>query len=176
MYEYRQLFTEKIRSSADREWGSKKEQLVSKYGWVVPNSEIVSVLREEDQILEVGAGNGYLANVVNTESAIVYPTDKYPPSKTWTNIHELGLQDIVRDEGSVPTTKIILTAWPPADSTLDVEIVQELEPSVLYYIGDLNSKVTGSADMENVMSAYSITEQIPVNGWLNTEYMYKFVL
>lgn len=175
MYEYRQLFTEKIRSSADREWGSKKEQLVSKYGWVVPNSEIVSVLREENQILEVGAGNGYLANVVNIDSDIVYPTDKYPPSKTWTTIYELGLQDIVRDTESVPTTEVILTAWPPADSTLDVEIVQELEPSVLYYIGDLNSKVTGSPDIENVMSAYSITEQIPVNGWLNTEYLYKFV-
>lgn len=175
MCNYRSEFNNSIKSQSDREWGKKKKQLIDKYGWVVPNEDCISLLTEPTVVLEVGSGKGYLASVVEDSGGCVYATDKSVPDNTWTDVHSLSLQDIADDPELVPTTDVILTAWPPADSDLGVSIVTELEPSVLYYIGKLTSTITGSEKITHVLDEYEQTHKVSIDGWVQDEYLYRYV-
>lgn len=175
MCEYRVIFENTIRSNADKQWGSKKQKLIDKYGWFVPNKSCVSSLAESDSVLEIGSGKGYLASVVNSNNGNIYATDIDPPENSWVEVDEMSLDDIVDSPDSVPTTDTILTTWPPADSTLDAEIVMNLDPSVLYYIGVLDSNITGSKQFSSTLSEYKRVQKIEVNGWIKDECLHKFI-
>ena len=177
MNRYREEFSEKIETDSDLQWGTKKSVLVDKYGWVVPNERLISFLRQYDSILEIGSGCGYLSFEVNRESDIIYPTDIAVPDDSWTTVYEQSLRDIYVNPESVPTTDVVLCSWPPADSSLVIDTIEYLEPSVYVYIGVLDSTITGSEEDMSCfeLNRYRLTSQISVNGWLpDREYVYCF--
>ena len=162
MNEYQKKFTEQIKTDSDKNWNKKREQLVNNYGWVIPTTQIIDVLSQPETILEIGAGNGYLASEVNKNGGSIYPTDMNVPDDTWTTVYPATVQDIIENPSLAPTTDVILSVWPPANSELANRILSELSPSLFYYIGFIDGTITGSSDMSTYLKEYQIQDQIPL--------------
>ncbi len=56
--------------------------LIKKYAFAVPTIDTIKIIQELSPIIEIGAGNGYWAYILNQVKVDIIATDKYPPDET----------------------------------------------------------------------------------------------
>ena len=73
-----------------RDWDDLDEitdTLRKYYAWAVPDSRALNILGEFSPLVEIGAGNGYWARLLENRGVDIIPFDKYfKPRNTWTTV------------------------------------------------------------------------------------------
>ncbi|AGM11393.1 AdoMet-MTase [Halogranum tailed virus 1] len=92
-----------------QQWFGQRGDLVETYSWAIPNEEAISYIAELSPIVEIGAGKGYWAWMLQDAGASVRPIDIDPPEETWTTVYE-GTEEMLQRINGEPT---LLLCWPP---------------------------------------------------------------
>ncbi len=163
---------QKMGSQKQLKWAGKRGDLTQKFGWTIPNKNIINYLVDESKnskLFEIGAGNGYLSYEIKNNGGEIIPIDIEPSEETWTNVHQMSYEELKPENIS----RIILP-WPPANSNMGKECVSYLNPRVVYFIGKENSTVTGSKEFHHLLSSeYTCCKEEELPSWTNQPTLFK---
>lgn len=156
-------------------WRGKRGDLTEKYSWAIPNEEVITFLKnesQEEQTIEIGAGNGYWAYEIQRRGGQIVPIDISSPEKTWTDVIRCSYDAI-----NPSSANKIFLCWPPANDNMAFNCLQYLRPKTVYFAGRLNSTETGNHKFhQHLQNAFSKKEQKQLPSWRNRDvYLYKFI-
>lgn len=146
--EYREAFDE-LRSKdtfRGQQWFGERQHLVEEYSWAVPTEEAIIYLAEFDHLLEIGAGNGYWAHLIEEAGGNVTAIDAEPPDETYTNVVEAKAQWYSDEIEGQP----VLMVWPPYDERM-ARVVAKQEPSHICYVGEPRGGCTGGDEFFDIL-------------------------
>lgn len=159
-------------SQKQLKWTGKRGDLTQKFGWTIPNKNIIQYLVNESKnskLFEIGAGNGYLSYEIKNNGGRIIPIDIEPPEETWVNVYKMSYEDI-----NPKNVSRIILPWPPANSDMGEKCISYLNPEVVYFIGKENSTVTGSKEFHNRLetdyNCYTVKE---LPSWTNQPTLFK---
>lgn len=157
-------------------WSGKRKKLTEKYGWTIPNEQIINYLVTEstnEPIFEIGAGNGYLSYEIQKNGGQTIPIDISTTKDTWVPVKEMSYEELKPEE----TSKIILP-WPPANSSMGEKCIQYLNPDVIYFIGKKDSNITGSKELHKLFEMkYECKYSCELPSWTDNETTFnKYVI
>jgi len=130
-----------------QQWFGKRKQLVEEYSWAVPNEEALRYLAEFDELIEVGAGNGYWAKCIEECGGNVVATDIDPPEDTWVDVEQASVSDLYL------TGESVLSVWPPLQNDMSTRLV-EAEPAHIVYVGETRGGCTASEGFFELIDTY----------------------
>ena len=158
MNEYKDKFDELQASGTfkGQQWFGKRKKLVDKYSWAVPNKEALVYLAEFENLVEVGAGNGYCAKCITDAGGTVRATEASPPDKTYTTVEQAYVDDLELSDEAV------LTVWPPYNDAMS-SMIATREPAHILYVGEPRGGCTASDRFfEIVEQQYGLVAKIDI--------------
>jgi len=140
MNEYHEAFEELQDSHGFRgqQWFGKRQELVEKYSWAIPNEDVLAYLSEFGSLYEVGAGSGYWANLLEGRGVDMFAVDANPPPDTWTTVHHREFHEIADNVEDEP----VLMVWPPLHEKMASNVAYA-RPSHILYVGEQAGGCTG---------------------------------
>lgn len=138
--QYLQEFEELQKKDTFRgqQWFGERERLVEEYSWAVPTKDVIQYCSEFDDLLEVGAGNGYWASLIEEMDGDIRATDKSPPDNTYTDIEDLSWQQLIGEIES----RSVLMVWPPNNDCVAAGVARH-SPNHILYVGEQRGGCTG---------------------------------
>jgi len=122
-----------------QQWFGKRQELVEKYGWAVPNPEVIEYISNAfSQITEIGAGEGYWAKCLSEHDVRVHPFDR-DTDQTWFKVRQSDLRSV---ESYVEDNPVLMV-WPPANEPMATDVL-ELAPSHVLYVGEQRGGCTAT--------------------------------
>jgi hypothetical protein len=169
MNEYKKKFDElrEKDSFKGEQWFGKRQELVEEYSWAVPNAEVLLYLSQFDNIVEVGAGNGYWAHCIEEAGGSVepYDVDPAPEHDQWTAV---GQRDCLR-LGEPSYDQPMLMVWPPTHNTMASEIAREKPPHLLY-VGEEKGGCTANNTFFKILeSEYGLVGKIDLPSYAGVD-------
>lgn len=169
---YYKQFKNNIKTQKGKTWCGKRKKYVGKYGWTIPNKKFIKEILTQDNILEIGAGKGYIAYETNKYENVIYPIDIQNYENSWVNVDNKSLTEINTKYNT------ILLCWPPANEPLAYESIKKLQPKIVYFAGVPYSTITGNKQFHiEINKKYSVEKQIDIPSWLlsKKEKLIKYV-
>lgn len=128
------------------QWFGKRQELVEKYSWAVPSNEVLSYIEKFDSIVDMGAGSGYWAHLLEERGVDVRAYDIDPPDETWTEVEGCcdsppagWNEEAYKDVQENPT----MLVWPPLNGPVGIRACHAESPHILY-IGESRGGCTAS--------------------------------
>lgn len=123
------------------------------YAWAVPSNEVIEALAQFSPIIEVGAGRGYWAHLLEQAGADVQAFDAAPPHQTPNEWHpntegtprtftlvRWGSQAVLHS--SSPDRALFL-CWPPSEDPMARSCLRNYTGNTVIYIGEGCGGCTG---------------------------------
>lgn len=147
--------------------------LVRRYAWAIPTQEAIQVLVDRGPIVEMGAGTGYWASLVELMGGDVVAYDVQPPNNTGTldewNIWHAGFKFTEVAKGGPSelvnhSDRTLFLCWPPAGNPMASECLRYWDGEILVYVGD--DEVTADESFyKQLQERFSLTQVIPIPQW-----------
>lgn len=142
-----------------------RQKFVREYAWAFPTPGAIAEIAEfatGDTILEVGAGLGLWARLLQSRGVDVIPTDinpgmPWPPGDdyfgTYTLMHKIGARAAVR---KYKQADILMICWPPYNRNLANRALTAFTGSRVIFIGERAGGCTGDdAFFRNLNHTYT---------------------
>lgn len=121
------------------QWFGERQRLVETYSWAVPTRDVINYCAQFDKLIEVGAGSGYWAHLIDEAGGTVLPIDSDPPSETYCYVEEYSAAEYAESISDMP----VLMVWPPAKSDMAYTVIDQRPPHICY-VGEERGGCTGS--------------------------------
>ena len=112
---------------------------IKKYAHAVPTKEALDTIAQYSPIIEIGAGTGYWAYLLEKQGATALPFDLHPPKYGRNNYHEHWWMH-VRTGGPGEVKRYpkhtLFLCWPPPDDTMAHHALQCYAGEIVIYIGE----------------------------------------
>ena len=145
-------------------WEAARTEHIRKHCFPIVTAEAAEWMRQkagDRPIVEIGAGNGYLAKELNGRGMNVHPTDPNPPAGDSALTGRLKVEGIEVEEidgltalSQYPEANL-LWSWPDpfADDKpdYDAEILRRFQGKTFIYIGEGDNGCTGSPAFHRVL-------------------------
>ena len=143
-----------LSSTGDWQWDvagfNKRNRLTQKYAWAIPDDSAIATIAEHSPLIEIGAGNGYWASLLQEAGATVIPYDIDPPKKAerYTDVFK-------GDESKVAEYRdaTLFLCWPPYDEPMAANCLRMFKGRKVIYIGE-SGGCTGDEDFHKILSEY----------------------
>lgn len=159
------------------------------YAFATPSEKAITKLRSLSPIVEIGAGTGYWAHVIQRAHAAeagrsgaaveVLAYDKNPPTnalksapneyhgrcRAWTTVLKGGAEVLHNHHSST-----LLLCYPPPDSSMALDALRTYKGSTVAYVGEWQGD-TGTRSFEALLSrAFFVEEVVQLPNWGDTCY------
>ena len=159
------------------------------YAFATPSEKAITKLRSLGPIVEIGAGTGYWAHVIqrahapeagrNDAAMEVLAYDKNPPTnalksspneyhgrcRAWTTVLKGGAEVLHNHHSST-----LLLCYPPPDSSMALDALRTYKGSTVAYVGEWQGD-TGTRSFEVLLSrAFFVSEVVQLPNWGDTCY------
>jgi len=130
-----------------QQWFGQRQKLVEKYGWAVPNEDVLTYISNAfSRITEIGAGEGYWAKLLAEHDVKTHAFD--PESEqTWYDVQNKRLSQVENYVEDNP----VLMVWPPANDSMARDVL-ECGPSHVLYVGEQRGGCTASDEFFDVFT------------------------
>lgn len=128
-----------IRSNG-RDYTDYRDKLTSKYAWAVPDDKAIELIVRYSPIVEIGAGTGYWASLIQAQGGVVFPFDSHVPGvKTNPYRHAVTYTSVLT--GSIEVLDklsnfALFLCWPPYDDSFAYDALKRYRGDTLIYIGE----------------------------------------
>lgn len=143
----------------------RRDDLVDKYAWAIPNEEAIATISEQAPILEVGAGRGYWAKCVreylDDVGAVVATESDLRWDELWTlPLLEYDAVEAVREYGD---GRALLLVWPPIDNTMAGDAVEAYHGDTVLYVGEGRGGCTADDHFHKLLHRqYDLVETVAI--------------
>lgn len=166
------------------DWGARR-WLRLQYAWTAPTEEAIDRLVECGPLIEIGAGTGYWASLIEQRGGDVVCFDKHPPQgitsdeanwhaaqKPFHPVAQGGPDDAAR----YPERTLFL-CWPPYDDPMGADAIAayyEAGGRQVAYIGEPGGGCTGDDEMAAMLGIgpsgddgqfFAVVDSCDVNSW-----------
>lgn len=107
-----------------------------KYAWACPDSKAIRILHNFSPLIEIGAGRGYWAAMLQRIGTDIIPFDNYPvkDSLNWTVVHKGGPEQI---QTPVATGRNLFLCYPDEDESIAVVCLENFKGTYVVHVGEL---------------------------------------
>ena len=120
-----------------------RKRLIKKYAFAIPDKSIIETIVSHSPILEVGAGSGYWAKLIDESGGdiIAFDTMSRTYQKQWYPINET-----IADTSQYPDRTLFL-CWPENNSPMGENAVKNYTGDCVLLIGERQGQCTGNDSM-----------------------------
>jgi len=154
----------------DDDWAEghwmERRSMIKVYSWAIPNDKAITLLRHFSPLIEIGAGTGYWAWMVERkDGGKVYAYDtwhsQYPASMKWVNVKRGGPAMIKHRRDAT-----LFLCWPPYDTPMAWKCLTNYTGEFFLYEGEGTHGCTGDDDFHAELSmSWNLKDMIAVPRW-----------
>jgi hypothetical protein len=148
-----------------------RKPLVKKYAWAIPNEKALQTIATYEPIIEIGAGTGYWAYLLQQMGVDLIPYDIAPPKKwdnrwfgsdyQWTTIKRKGPQAV-----RTHPHRTLMLCWPPYDGHMAYEALSLTKATHVIYIGEgWGGCCADDTFFEYLKEHFDLKEEISIPQW-----------
>lgn len=137
----------------------RRRELAARFAWAIPDEPALAELAALGPLVEVGAGTGYWAALVNARGGDVAAYDRAPPGGPTPNPHHPGRHTwaTVRPAGAVEAVRAhpdrtLFLCWPPYDDEAGYQAIRAYRGDLIAYVGDARATGTPRLHRELVLN------------------------
>lgn len=143
-------------------WGYQiyRDPLVRKYAWAIPGASAVERLVGLSPLIEIGAGNGYWAQVISRAGGFIEAYDREPGRHTrdagedvWYPVIQGGVERITERH----RRHTLFLCWPPYDDSMAADALcqfMDMGGCTVAYVGEGWGGCTGDALFHGLLSEF----------------------
>jgi hypothetical protein len=111
--------------------------LASKYAWAVPDHKALTILSYFSPLIEIGAGLGYWAKLLQEMSVDIVCFDKIVPPKDerWTAVKKGGPEKLLDED--ISGSRNLVLCYPDEDESMGVQCIENFSGEYIIHIGEL---------------------------------------
>ena len=138
-----------------------RKEFIDRFGFPVLTKEAVQIMElvtRGKKILEVGAGNGYLAYEMHMAGADILATEPHEPGKDsryFTTPIEWAKEAVERLDAESAVEKhrrpVLMWSWPEPDADHTHQALRKFQGDTVIYIGEKSWGSTGSEEFHNIL-------------------------
>lgn len=136
--------------SDDGDWWYKREECRIKYGFPIPSEAQLECIAQYAPIVEVGAGVGYWASLLQGMGIDIVPTDMNDPEHSgykfrgqWTTIERLSAKQAI----AAYPHRTLMSLWPCYHDGWLAEALKEYAGKYFIYQGEDKGGCTGTDEL-----------------------------
>jgi len=146
-----------------------RNELVPKYSFAVPNQEALDEIKNLGvKIIEIGAGTGYWAHMLNQNGVDIICFDKYsttyshgPWQKYWFNV-ESGGPEKIKDYPD----RVLFLCWPDYGNKMATKCLKSYKGEYVIYIGESHGGCTADEEFFDVIERdFELVKRIEIPQW-----------
>lgn len=148
-----------VSTSATWDSRERRNELVREYSWAIPNGAALDELAKHGPLVEVGAGGGYWAHLLQERGVDVEPTDPQlwlttepanpHDQRTWCGVHKLTSTEAI---AAFPD-RTLFTCWPSRGEGWSDDALAAYTGDVVLYVGEDEWGCTGSGRFHELLQA-----------------------
>jgi hypothetical protein len=148
---------------------AQREEARRHYSWAVPNEEALKTIAEHSPIIELGAGKGYWAHLLQQMGADVVAYDKEPSDAdncfiVGESFTKVGV-GMIRPLGEHPNRTLFL-CWPYFKGTFAYRALQAYTGNTLLYVGESWGGCTGGERFHNTLEEkWELAKTVDIPNW-----------
>ena len=170
-------FTELSRAAAargpsfyDPELYAARRELAPLYSWAIPDGAAVEALCALGPLVEVGAGSGYWASLVDAAGGDVVAYDIHPPSEgenSFGHRHEwFPVLPGGPERAGEHSDRALLLCWPPYASSFALECLEAYRGTTVAYVGEGRGGCTADdAFHDRLEECWNLTGTVRIPTW-----------
>lgn len=162
-------------SSQGQRWNGggfdRRYEAANKYSWAVPTDEALDVIAQYGPIIEIGAGTGYWAALLQDRGVEVKAYDKHPVETGHNWYHRINKSFTTVLPGRSRNVKrfpkhTLLLCWPPWDEEFAFDCVRKYRGQHIIYIGEGPRGMTGDAKFHSYMyKNFDVIQRVGIPQW-----------
>lgn len=114
-------------------------KLSVKYAWACPDERAIRIIKQFSPLVEIGAGRGYWAAMLQNAGADVLPFDKFVAKRSlnWCNVDKGGPEVIdIMNKSPLPSRNLFL-CYPDEDESIAVQCLEKYKGEYIIHVGEL---------------------------------------
>lgn len=126
-----------------------RKEMSVRYAWAVPTQELIERIVRESPIIEIGAGAGYWAHLIEQAGGNIIAFDERPvpdPENIWCSQAERSWFKVERggpeQAGDHPDRTLFL-CWPPYATPMAYDCLSAYKGDILIFVGEGSEGCTG---------------------------------
>ena len=158
---------ESFRINDYRSRSEARTEFIKGFGFPIPCLELIEAIKAEGPSVELGAGSGYLAALINQCGGYVIPTDSYKGGYSfkisyYMKVHRLTATAAIKAFPNIP----VLMSWPSFKAKWPSRVANALKPgSRLLYIGEAGG-CTACYSFEDILrKKFKEIKEVPIPQW-----------
>jgi len=150
-----------------------RDVYISQVSWAIPSKEVIDeiynrtvVNNVKSKILEVGAGNGFWAYLLERRGCKVFATDDFSSKlidfqKTFFSVEKISAVKAVQKYN--PHASVLMMIWAPYGSSMAYDALMEFNGNMFIYIGEMKGGMCADDAFFDELSKNWIEETLPQN-------------
>ncbi len=137
---YLERYTEDVQDTL--EFFRRRDECIHRYGFAVPNEEALEALVGLSPLVEIGAGGGYWAKMIEDRGGTVYPYDAkkgllggHPEGpimpEEWVPVSYGDASSVEKHPGAN-----LLLIWPPYEDPMAYDALRQFTGNYVAYVGE----------------------------------------
>jgi len=139
-----------------------RKKLIWAFSWAVPSNDVIEAIAKFSPIVELGAGTGYWAWLLEQAGTKVHAFDReYLNPPHWTIVNE-GTPESLNDYSKEYS---LLLCWPPFEEPMALQALKQFRGMNVIYVGEFRGR-TGDNDFHlELETKYAISQQLEIPTW-----------
>lgn len=151
----------------------RRLSLTQKYSWAIPNEEAIAKIAYFSPLIEIGAGMGYWAKLIDDAGADIVAFDADPGGLNGTNVYHTTKQPLYHPVAVGGPEKIadhprrtLFMCWPPYSETLVTQCLDLYRGDTFLYVGEQGGGCTGWDDrLDDCLHGWRHAEYVDIPQW-----------
>jgi len=157
------------------DWVQKRWEAIEEYAFAIPSRKTIEILVEHDPLIEIGAGTGYWAHLIEQLGGDIIVVDNfssgddakvtYSPEDTWTEVRE-GDETVVSE---YPDRTLFL-CWPHFESNFATEALKLYEGETVIYVGEWRPEYADDDEFFDILDRdFDLIDRVSLPCWMGTK-------
>jgi tetratricopeptide (TPR) repeat protein len=157
---------------SQQECFDRHQELCHKYAWAVPNQAALEALRQNQPIIEIGAGTGYWAHLLRQIGVKIAAYDLNPVPSSGNQWHSGAGRSwatvLSGDETAVrrSSAQALFLCWPPEVNQCAYNALRLFKGNTVIYVGEGPGGCSGTAKFHSLLARdWDLVGQIEIPQW-----------
>ena len=142
-------------------WNEFKAAAARAFAWSVPNDAAIdAIARHADRVLEVGAGSGYWAWLLEQAGVDVLAVDASPPARTWHPVRP-GSEAVA----AAHPERALFLSWPPYGVPMALNALTAYRGELVIYAGEWLGGCAEPGFFAALATGFELVESVELPQW-----------